>query len=114
MSSVQHVNESSFQTEVLNASQPVLVDCFAQWCGPCRMLAPTLDQLATEFAGRAKIVKVDVDESPQLARQLRIEAMPTLILFENGQEVDRIVGAPPAAHLRQMLSSRAAPPAASA
>lgn len=107
MSHVQLVNDDSFQSEVLNATQPVLVDCFAQWCGPCRMIAPMLDQLAAEFDGRAKIVKVDVDQSPALARSLRIEAMPTLIMFENGKEVDRIVGAPPDDQLRQMLNRQA-------
>ena len=106
MSHVQLVNDDSFKSEVLNATQPVLVDCFAQWCGPCRMLAPVLDQLAAEFEGRAKIVKIDVDESPALAQKLSIQAMPTLILFDEGQEVDRTVGAPPAAALRQLLSSR--------
>ena len=106
MSHIQVANDSNFQSVVLNSSQPVLVDCFAQWCGPCRMLAPVLDQLATEFDGRATIVKVDVDESPATAKALRIQAMPTLILFENGQEVDRTVGAPPATQLRKMLSAR--------
>ena len=102
------VDDSNFQTAVLDSPQPVLVDCFAQWCGPCRMLAPVLDQLAAEFEGRAKVVKVDVDQSPALAQALRIEAMPTLILFANGQEVDRTVGVPPAAHLQQMLNRRSA------
>ena len=106
MSHVQLVNDDSFKSEVLNSSQPVLVDCFAPWCGPCRMLAPLLDQLASEFDGRATIVKIDVDQSPTTARALRIQAMPTLILFDNGQEVDRIVGAPPAVQLRKLLSSR--------
>ncbi|MCA8997344.1 MAG: thioredoxin [Planctomycetaceae bacterium] len=106
MKTVQHVNESNFRSEVLNSSQPVLVDCFAQWCGPCRMLSPVLDQLAGEFAGRAKVVKVDVDQSLNLARALHVEAMPTLILFQNGREIDRVVGAPPAAHLRRMLESK--------
>lgn len=106
MSHVQLVNDSSFQSEVLDSSQAVLVDCFAEWCGPCRMIAPVLEQLAAEFEGRAKIVKIDVDQSPALARTLRIDAMPTLVLFDDGQEVDRTVGAPPAAALRRMLSSR--------
>lgn len=110
MSHVQLVNDSSFQSEVLNSSQPVLVDCFAEWYGPCRMIAPMLDQLAAEFEGRAKVVKIDVDQSPALAQTLRIDAMPTLILFDDGKEVDRTVGAPPAAALRQMLSSRTSSP----
>lgn len=108
MSNIQLVDARNFETVVLNSSQPVLVDCFAQWCGPCRMLAPVLDQLASEFAGRANIVKIDVDQSPQLAEALRIQAMPTLVLFENGREVDRTVGAPSAAYLRQLLAGRTA------
>lgn len=106
MSNVQLVNDDSFQSVVLNSTQPVLVDCFAQWCGPCRMIAPMLDQLAAEFDGRAKVVKIDVDQSPALAQTLRVEAMPTLILFDEGKEVQRTVGAPPAAALRQMLWSQ--------
>lgn len=110
MSYIQFVNDDNFQSAVMNASGPILVDCFAPWCGPCRMIAPMLSQLADEFEGRAKIVKVDVDQSPALAQTLRVEAMPTLILFENGKEVDRTVGAPPVAALRQMLSSRTSSP----
>ena len=107
MNHVQLVNDGSFKSAVLKSKQPVLVDCFADWCGPCRMIAPMIEQLAVEFDGRAKIVKIDVDQSPALARSLRIEAMPTLIMFENGKEVDRIVGAPPDDQLRQMLNRQA-------
>lgn len=106
MSNVQLVNDGTFQAVVLNSRQPVLVDFFADWCGPCRMLAPVLNQLATEYVDRVKIVKVDVDQSPEVATAFRIEAMPTLILFENGKEMERTVGAPPAAQLRQMLSTQ--------
>lgn len=103
MGLVTHVNESNFQSEVLDAQEPVLVDFYATWCPPCRMLAPVLEKLAGEFAGQAKLVKVDVDQSQRLAIDYRIQAMPTLLLFQNGQEVDRMVGAPPEVALRQGL-----------
>lgn len=103
MSSIVHVNETTFEAEVRNSSTPVLVDFYAKWCGPCRMLAPVLDQLAEEFEGRVRVVKVDVDEAPTLARDHGIEAMPTLATFAGGVELNRVVGAPGAAALRETL-----------
>ncbi len=105
MSVVKYVDESNFEAEVLKSTEPVLVDFFADWCGPCKMLSPILDLLADEFAGRVQIVKVDVDKSPALAQALRVEAMPTLSVFQNGGEVGRMVGAPPEDSLRESLLS---------
>lgn len=89
------VSSSDFQSKVLDAQGPVLVDFFATWCGPCKMLAPTLDAVAAEVAGRAKVYKVDVDQSPDVAAQYGVMSVPTLILFKGGQPVKQMVGAQP-------------------
>jgi thioredoxin 1 len=86
------LNESSFQTEVLNSGLPVLVDFYAPWCGPCKMLAPLLDQLVGEFQGRVKFAKLNVDDAPELAGKYNITGVPTLTLFRAGQFVDSMVG----------------------
>lgn len=103
MSVVQHVSQTSFRAQVLESVVPVLVDFYADWCGPCRMLAPVLDRLAQEFAGRAKIVKINVDSEPQLARQFRISSIPTLLLVSDGRVVAQSTGAASEAALRQAL-----------
>ncbi len=90
MSQVTHVTTSNFDQEVLKSPTPVLVDFYATWCPPCKMLAPHLDQLAQEFDGRVKIVKVNIDEEPQLAMQYKIQHVPTLILFDGGKQLDHI------------------------
>lgn len=92
MSNMIEVSKDQFQTEVLAAKQPVLVDFYAPWCGPCRAMAPALDALATELNGKAKIVKVNVDDSPDLAAEYQITGVPTLIIFNNGEVVESIVG----------------------
>lgn len=97
------LNERNFATEVLEAKQPVLVDFYATWCGPCRMLAPVVEQLAGEFAGRVKFAKVDVDEAPELAMRYQITGVPTLLLFQNGRVVDEVVGLAPLGALRARL-----------
>src|SRR4029453_5805180 len=84
--------EESFRQEVLENAQPVLVDFWAPWCGPCRVMAPVIDQLATEFAGRATVGKVNVDEQPALAQQYGTRSFPTLLVFKDGQVVDKAVG----------------------
>ena len=91
----QVVTDASFATEVIAASsaRPVLVDAWAEWCGPCRMIAPVLDQLAAESAGRYKIAKLNVDENPGTAARFSIRSIPTLLIFKNGQLADQIVGA---------------------
>ena len=96
------VTDATFSSAVLEASLPVLLDCWAPWCGPCRMIAPTIDQLAAESAGRFVIAKLNTDENPNTAAQYRIDAIPTMLIFHRGQMVDRIVGLQP----KQAIVSR--------
>lgn len=90
---IKNVTEATFDAEVLKASTPVLVDFWAEWCGPCKMIAPVLDELATELDGQLTIAKVDVDAQAALAGQYGITAIPTLLLFKGGQIVDQLRGA---------------------
>jgi thioredoxin len=105
----QVVTDETFAQDVISASssQPVLVDAWAEWCAPCRMIAPLLDQLAAESHGRYQIAKLNVDENPRIAAQFNIRSIPTLLVFKNGQLVDQIVGVVPkqtiAAHLAAQL-----------
>ena len=89
------ISSADFQSKVLDAQGPVLVDFFATWCGPCKMLAPTLDQVAAEVAGRAKVVKVDIDASPDLAQRFGVMSVPTLAVFKGGKLVNQAVGVQP-------------------
>ena len=84
--------EASFQIEVLGAKVPVLVDFWAEWCGPCRMVAPVLEKLQSEYGDKIKIVKVDIDEHPELADKYSVQSIPNMIMFKGGVEVDRIIG----------------------
>jgi len=92
MSSEITLTEANFDTEVLQSKLPVLVDFWAEWCGPCRMLSPTIDELATEFSGKAKVGKVNVDQNQMIAERYGIRSIPTLILFKNGEIIEQIVG----------------------
>jgi thioredoxin len=103
MSTPAHVTEGQFQSEVLQSPLPVLADFYATWCGPCRMQAPILEQLAAELAGKVKVVKVNIDDEPGLAETYRIRAVPTLVIFRNGAPADRIEGLASPALLRQRL-----------
>jgi thioredoxin 1 len=86
------VSDASFQNEVVKADTPVLVDFWAEWCGPCRMIAPILENLADEYAGSLKITKLDVDANPRTMMQFGVQSIPTLILFKDGKPVERLVG----------------------
>jgi len=90
--SVADVTDTTFDTEVLKSDTPVLVDFWAPWCGPCKMLAPTVDAIAAEYSGKLRVVKVNTDVSRQAAMNYRIEGIPTLLLFKGGQPVERVVG----------------------
>ena len=97
------VNDEQFKTEILNSSEPVLVDFWAAWCGPCRMVAPVLEELAGEYDGRVKILKVNVDENPDTASRYGIMSIPTLILFKNGEPAQTIVGFRPKEELKKII-----------
>ena len=98
------LTKQNFETEVLQSDQPVLVDFWAPWCGPCRMLAPAVAQLAEEYAGRAKVCKVNVDDEPELAARFGISGIPTVLVFKIGQLADTVVGLRPKAELEALLN----------
>ena len=101
------VTDATFEQRVLEATSPVLLDCWADWCGPCHMLAPTVDALARDYAGRVLVAKLDVDANPQVAGRFDVRSIPTLLLFRDGRLVERLVGVQPRgaieAHLRSLL-----------
>ena len=107
MKHIIELEETSFEQEVLKAKTPVIVDFYAPWCGPCKMITPLLEQFASEFAGRLKFAKANVDETPELAGCLEITGVPTLILFRAGEPVDQVVGFPCLRPLKAWLDKAA-------
>jgi len=105
---VKSISDADFQDEVLRSDLPVFLDIYATWCPPCKIIAPILDQLAGEFADSVKIVKLNAEESPSIASQYKVQGVPTLIGFVNGQEASRIVGAGSETALRARLQELAA------
>ena len=105
MTAPRPVTDSDFEQEVLEADTPVLVDFWAEWCAPCKMVAPVLDDLAEEYDGKIKFIKVDVDTSPETAMKYGIRSIPTLLVFKGGSPVDQVVGAVPKAAIKKRLDS---------
>ena len=100
----EQITAADFQSKVLGADKPVLVDFFATWCGPCKMMAPIIDEIAAEKAGSAYVYKLDVDEAQEIAMQYGVMSIPTLILFENGQAKQKVIGAQPKAAVANLFN----------
>ncbi len=105
MGNVTELTDADFEEQVINAGELVLVDFWAPWCGPCRQIAPMIDELASENEGSAKVVKVNIDESAEIAQKYGIMSMPTLIIFKGGEIAEKFVGAKPKAALQEALDA---------
>ncbi|NLS05899.1 thioredoxin [Rhizobium sp. P32RR-XVIII] len=101
------VDINNFQSEVLESAEPVVVDFWAEWCGPCKMIAPSLEEIATELAGKVKVAKLNIDENPELAAQFGVRSIPTLAIFKGGEVADIKVGAAPKTALSSWISNAA-------
>lgn len=106
MSKAQKFTDNSFKEDVLNSDKPVLVDFWAEWCGPCRMVGPVVEEMAGEYEGKAKIGKVNVDENPEISTKYGIRSIPSLLIFKDGEVVDQIVGAVPKSQLKKQLDAQ--------
>ncbi len=102
---VDKVSDTTFESEVLKATGPVVVDFWAEWCGPCRMIAPALEEIAGSLGDKVKIVKLNVDENPQTAAKYGIQSIPTLMIFKNGEMASRQIGAAPKQKLEQWITT---------
>jgi thioredoxin len=100
-----HVTDATFGDQVERSATPVLLDLWADWCGPCHMLAPTIDQLSSELAGRVKVAKLNIDENPRTAARFGVQSIPTLLVLKDGREVDRLVGVQPKQEIARRLES---------
>jgi thioredoxin 1 len=103
MANIPELSDRDFQSEVLEATEPVLIDFWAPWCGPCRMIGPVIEQLAAENAGAIKVAKVNIDESPNIAATYGVSSIPTLMIFKGGEVVDRFVGVQPKPRLQEAI-----------
>ena len=108
MSHVQAVNDDQFQSHVLDSASLTLVDFWAEWCGPCKAIAPVVDEIANTYNGKMNVLKMNIDDNPTTPTQLQIRGIPTLILFKNGQVIDQIVGAVPKDRLLAMINKHVA------
>ena len=106
--SAKHISDDKFEQEVLNSAEPVLVDFWAEWCGPCKQLSPVLDELAKEFEGKVTIAKVNIDENPEAPQKYGVRGIPTLILFKDGEAKATKVGAAPKTALAEWVNAQVA------
>lgn len=105
MANVIHLSDSTFNNEVLQSQEPVLVDFWAPWCGPCKMISPVVEELGDDYAGKVKICKINVDENTESAGEYGVMSVPTLVLFKDGREINRLVGATPKVNIIHTLDA---------
>lgn len=101
--SIVELNDSSFDTEVINSEKPVLVDFWAPWCGPCRALAPVIEEISTDFVDKLKVGKINVDENPEISMKFGIRSIPTLMVFKDGEVLEQIIGAVPKSEIERAI-----------